>query len=127
MDSLNIEGQELTPEVLFDKQTGIFKISGKSLHEDTPDFFNKVYSWLHAYVKDPNEHTSIDIKIEYFNSSSQKAIHEVFEILNRIDKVGKKITINWHYLESDEDMHESGQDFQDLSGLNFNFISYTLE
>ena len=122
MDPLLIEGQEYTPEVRFDREKGIFDISGRSLHEDTTSFYDRIYDWLQEYINDPNDDTVVNMKITYFNSASHKAIYEMLEFFAELMQMGKKITVNWHYLEDDEDMLEAGEDYQSILKIPFNMI-----
>jgi hypothetical protein len=126
MKPLFIEGKEDTPEINFDKEQGIFDITGRSLPEDIVRFYTPIYDWLQDYINNPNDVTIVNMKIDYFNSASHKAINEILEILTDLLKTGKKITINWHYLEDDDDMHESGLDFEELTGLNFEYRAYSV-
>ena len=125
MNPLIIEGKEDTPSVILDKENNKFEFSGRSLPEDILDFYNPIYDWLQNYVSSPNDKTELDLKIDYFNSASHKAINEILDILSEIQKTGKSIVINWHYMEEDEDMYESGEDFQELTGLSFVYKSYS--
>lgn len=127
MNPLYIEPNEDTPEVSLDKEKGIFDFSGRSLPEDILQFYNPIYDWLRQYVDSPNEVTNVLLKIDYFNSASHKAINEILELFAEILPSGNEVIINWHYLEDDEDMYESGQDFQELTGLKFVFKSYNVE
>lgn len=127
MNPLYIEPNEDTPEVSLDKEKGIFDFSGRSLPEDILQFYNPIYDWLRQYVDSPNEVTNVLLKIDYFNSASHKAINEILELFAEILPSGNEVIINWHYLEDDEDMYESGQDFQELTGLKFVYKSYNVE
>lgn len=124
MQALIIEGQDDTPQVILDKEKNIFELSGKSLPEDVMKFYQPIYDWLKEYVANPNEETVIKLKIDYFNSASHKAINYMLEILSEIKKKEKKIIVKWHYLTEDEDMLETGHDFEDLTGLKFDYIGY---
>lgn len=122
LDALYREPKEDTPKVIFDKQKGIFELTGKSLPENVVDFYQPLYDWLEQYIKEPNEETIIKLQIDYFNSASHKAINQLLEILALIQV--KKVLVRWHYLQEDEDMLESGHDFCDLTGLKFEYISF---
>jgi hypothetical protein len=124
MQPLIIEGQEDTPKVIFDKDNNIFEISGKSLPENVTDFYQPLYDWLEQYVAAPNDQTIISLKIDYFNSASHKAINYILEILATILQESKKVLVKWHYFSDDEDMLESGHDFAELTGLEFEYIHY---
>ena len=99
-------------------------LTGKSLPENVTDFYGPIFDWLEKYVEDPNDETVLEMKIEYFNSASHKAINQVFETLTNIRKSGKNILVKWHFLSDDDDMLEAGKDYADLSGLEFEYIGY---
>lgn len=124
MQALVFNAQDDTPHVILDKENNIFELSGKSLPEDVVKFYQPIYNWLKQYVNNPNDETIVKLKIDYFNSASHKAINYMLEILSDIDKTGKKVSVKWHYLTEDEDMLETGHDFEELTGLHFEYIGY---
>ncbi len=127
MDPLIISATEDTPEIIFNKKDGKFEISGRSLPEDVIEFYTPIYSWLEQYVSDPNEETILKVKIDYFNSASQRAINEIFNILGRINMKGKKINIEWFYFQDDDEMREAGEEYAEITNLTFQYISYDPE
>jgi hypothetical protein len=124
MQPLIIEGKDDTPKVIFDKDSNTFELSGKSLPENVTDFYQPLYDWLEQYAAAPNEETIISLKIDYFNSASHKAINYILEILATIHQKSKKVLVKWYFYSDDEDMLESGHDFAELTGLEFDYISY---
>ena len=46
MEILNLEGTEDTPKIILDKKNGIFEISGRSLPEDSAEFYRPVLEWI---------------------------------------------------------------------------------
>jgi len=54
MEVLSIKGTQETPEVMLDKQSGVFSISGKSLPEDVKEFYNPLIEWIENYSNEPN-------------------------------------------------------------------------
>ncbi len=123
MDPLIISGTEDTPEVIFNKKEGRFQINGRSLPEDVIEFYTPVFSWLEQYVANPNEETKFKVKIDYFNSASQRAINEIFNILTRISLKGKKVLVEWYFYQDDDEMREAGQEYAEITNLNFQYIS----
>ena len=124
MEVLSIKGTQETPEVLFDKQAGIFSISGKSLPEDVKEFYGPLMEWIENYSAEPNPETKLTVKMEYFNTASSKMLLEIFELFKNMHDAGKIITVDWYYQEDDEDMQDAGEDYADIVELPFNFISY---
>ncbi len=123
MDNLVIEGSKQTPKVEFIASTGILEISGRSIPENTFEFFNPVLLWLDEYSKNALDETTINVNLEYFNTSSSKYILEVFKRLKGLINDGKEVFVKWYYEEDDEEMMETGEDYEDVSGLPFEIIA----
>lgn len=66
----------------------------------------------------------MDFRLEYFNTSSAKTFFEIFKRLSYLNKNGHKVTVNWYAEENDEDLIETGEDFEELTSLNFNYLFY---
>ena len=78
--------------------------------------------WIDSYGKEPKGETVVDVKLEYFNTSSSKCILDLFKKLEGISGSKTAVTVNWYFEEDDEDMEEAGQDYQAIIGLPFNII-----
>lgn len=114
-----------TPFIQFDPGTGKFEMKGKSIPENSKVFYTKMFEWLDSYTAQPLSSTTLDIQLDYFNTSSAKCIIDLFKKLESIEKNGKgKVYINWHYNEDDGDMQEAGQDYQSIVKVSFNLISF---
>ncbi len=120
MEIINLEGTEDTPKILLDKENGIFEISGRSLPEDSAEFYQPILDWIATYGEDPNAATLFTFKLEYFNTASSKLILDVLSALEDIDGV----TIDWYFHEDDEDMEEAGEEFSELVEIPFEFKTY---
>lgn len=59
---------------------------------------------------------------EYFNTSSSKCLFDILKRLAQFEQSGMSICVNWFYEEDDEDMRETGEDYEDVLGLSFNYI-----
>lgn len=124
MEKVYIEKTPNTPEVIFDSDNGKFELSGRSIPEDSLDFYEPLMVWATEYVKMPKDHTNLSIKFEYFNTSSSKCILDLLDIFAKIHSSDKQIDINWYYKEYDEDILETGQDFMEVLGVDINLIKY---
>jgi len=120
MDTLHLEGTEDTPRVTLDKKSGTMEISGRSLPEDSTEFFKPVLDWIEVYAKDPNPASVCVFKLEYFNTASSKLILDVLYALEELP--GMRIA--WYFHEEDEDMEEAGQEFAELVEIPFDFKTY---
>ena len=120
MEVVSIEGTDETPNIKLDKASGVFEISGRSLPEDSPEFYNPVLAWISEYQKSPNPTTSFVFKLEYSNTASSKLIQDVMVALEKVS--GVKIV--WYYEADDEDMEQAGREFAELVNIPFEFKTY---
>jgi len=59
--------------------------------------------------------------LEYVNSSSSQLILAIlFKLKELVDK-GHKLSVEWHYMNEDEDIYETGKSYSELSGIEFNY------
>jgi hypothetical protein len=123
MKNLVINGEAKTPTINFDFQNGELLISGRSIPENSVEFYEPVIAWLDEYKTSNGKALKIDIKLEYFNTSSSKCILDLFKKLEELKEVQKDIAIKWFYEEDDEDMEEAGQDFQAIINVPMELIS----
>lgn len=123
METLSIEGTPKTPTIKFDSEQGFLEIKGRSIPENSIEFYKPLVDWLDKYATKPKPATSVNIALEYFNTSSSKCILDVFKKLESIHKSGgSQVTINWHYEEDDEDMLEAGEDYQAIINVPFKMV-----
>jgi len=122
MESISIEGSPKTPTVKFDASEGIIEIKGRSIPENSIEFYKPLVDWLDEYKKDPLPLTKVNIQLEYFNTSSSKCILDVFKKLEAIHKARHDVEVNWYYEEDDEDMLEAGEDYESIIRIPFKMI-----
>lgn len=122
MENLHLEGSAKTPSIHFDATTGKLELKGRSIPENSVEFYKPLNDWIDAYGKEPIAETSVDVKLEYFNTSSSKCILDLFKKLEAISGSKTKVVVNWFFEEDDEDMEEAGQDYQAIISLPFNII-----
>jgi len=120
MKVIKIDATPKTPRVYFDAADGHIEIRGRSIPENSIEFYKPLLDWLEEYGNDPQPKTKAEIQLEYFNTSSSKCILDVFKALEDIHKKGKtELKIHWYYEEDDEDMFEAGEDYQAIVTVPF--------
>ena len=122
MESLLIEGTAKTPNIRFDGNQGLIEIKGRSIPENSIEFYKPLVDWLDNYSQGPKQTTKVNIQLEYFNTSSSKCILDVFKKLESIHKSNHEVVINWYYEEDDEDMLEAGEDYESIIRIPFKMI-----
>jgi hypothetical protein len=122
MEPLSIEGTAKTPSVRFDAEKGILEIKGRSIPENSIEFYKPLVDWLDSYKGNALGKTEVNVQLEYFNTSSSKCILDVFKKLENIHKSKAEVVVNWFYEEDDEDMLEAGEDYESIIHVPFKMI-----
>lgn len=122
MDSILFDGSPKTPTVNFDSEKGLLLLKGRSIPENSIEFYKPLVDWLENYSSAPQPKTVCEIQLEYFNTSSSKCLLDLFKKMEGMSKNGNEIVINWYYEEDDEDMLEAGEDYQSIINVPFKMI-----
>ena len=112
LKALQLKGTKETPEIHLDKESNTFKLSGRSLPEDSFQFYQPILEWMKEYIKDPLPSTELVVQFDYFNSSSIKQLLIFFKLLETIVSQGKEAKIVWNYEEDDDLMEIKGKEFK---------------
>ena len=122
MESLVIVAGQKTPSISFQADNGMLEIKGRSIPENSVEFYRPVFEWLDQYSQSPSNKTHLTIQLEYFNTSSSKCLLDIFRKVEHLHKVsGTEVLVKWFYEEEDEDMKEAGEDYQSLVKIPFSF------
>lgn len=133
MENLHFEPTHNTPFISCDATKNIMTIQGESRPENVRAFYSNVFSWIDTYEKSlfylsslsNHEKTiTLNFKLDYFNSSSLKIFMDIITRLHNISKnvIHVKLIINWFYDDDDDDMLDSGKEFEKMTGVTMNYI-----
>ncbi len=124
MEKLVLDKTEDTPQVIFDVESGEFRIEGRSLPENAVAFYIPLIEWLDDFGNSPVNDMVFIFKLDYFNTASAKQITKLMLTLQGLsDK--KSIKIKWHYFIDDIDIKSSGARFAKLIKADIELVSYT--
>ena len=123
MNTLYIKETEDTPLIHFDPNSGIFKIEGNSIPENTYMFYDPVLEWLDKYIENPRHTTEFNFQMKMLNSSSSKLF---FDIINKIDALNEntnsEVKVTWLYSIYDDEIREIGIDYRDSMNVPFEIV-----
>ena len=131
MEVIDIKATDHTPKVILDHNNNILEISGDSRPENAGKFYAPIIKWLDDYNKyiywRKEQGTSVEsitftFNLEYFNSTSAKFLLDVFQQLKEFNKETELFKVKWHYDEKDTDMKESGEEFELMVEMKFEYI-----
>ena len=121
MKRIELAASNNTPHIILDADSQSILIEGKSFPEDSKEFYRPVIEWMDEFkASDPKE-VNISFNLFYLSSSSIISVKQFLMKVVDIGSSGAKTTIVWAYDEDDDDIKKTGEDYQRLTKLNFEF------
>jgi SiaC family regulatory phosphoprotein len=112
--SYNVAGTGSTPQVAYSTSSGLCSLIGVSTPVDSMDFYRPIIEWVMDNQSDIQEGTQFEFQLNYFNSSSMKALLWLIQQISELIQSGKDWKLVWVVLEEDEFMQEGGEAIQSL-------------
>lgn len=109
----------------FNGDTGKFIISGVSNPENASEFYAPVLAWMDDYTPASGQAVALEIKMDYFGTSSTKWILQIMKRFEAMAAKGADVRIKWYYYDDDEDLMEAGQQFSELVKIPFELIAFS--
>ncbi len=122
MERIIRDASERTPFVDFDYPSGQLVMKGESYPENAAAFFGPLIASLGTFLDtlETTQEVKVDLEMAYFNSSTAKAIMNMFQMLEAAAKRGCNIAITWRYHADDDTMAEFGAEFaEDFKAAQF--------
>ncbi|MFK8039389.1 MAG: DUF1987 domain-containing protein [Crocinitomicaceae bacterium] len=124
--NLQIEVTNETPRIDFNIETGILEISGVSISHQSDLFFQPINEWIANYIEIAKPVTQLIIKLDFFNISSSKHLLDILYKLKSLQNKGLIVAVEWHYINTEDDMLELGQDYEMMVRLPFKYVGHKL-
>ncbi|MEO8590538.1 MAG: DUF1987 domain-containing protein [Flavobacteriales bacterium] len=118
----HIDRTETSPQIDMDLDQGVLDFIGRSLPHNSEQFYSRVYRWIEEYLQEPKVETVVNMKLDYLDTSSSKHLYNIFQKLDAVSERGQHVQVNWHFETGDDEMAETGKDYQSLFKLDFAFI-----
>jgi len=112
METIDKQATNSTPAICFDPDTHILRISGESYPENSFDFYAPVIVWLKVNLPELAEFT-LDISVNYMNSSSTKCILDIMDIMETAYNRGVITRIIWRYDHDNPRSYDMAEDFSE--------------
>ena len=92
-----IEATEKTPQVDFNYLTGELILAGKSIPENTTEFYTPLFSWIEQYIQAARRTTNLRLNLEYFNTASSIWLAKIVKCLSKIDAPESILLIHLYF------------------------------
>lgn len=123
--ALHYIATKTTPEVIFNPSTGVFRISGRSMPEDSRKFYQPMVEWVKNFAKAGDVEITVEFDLEYFSSSTSVFLLYIMKLFNEMNTNGlSDVALVWKYRIGDEELLEAGREYAEIIGSSFLIHKY---
>lgn len=115
---LDLPATELTPLVRYDSSSGVLLLEGESYPENVATFYGPIMQWVRQAISE-NAPLKVVFSLDYLNTSSTKALLDLFYELDAYFQKGGATEITWRYRQGVEVMKEAGAELGEDLHLPF--------
>lgn len=119
MNELNIAGTQSTPSVVSDRSSGRLAIAGDSYPENSFELFGPVIQWVEDFLSAAPGPLALELRLLYLNTSSVRAMMDIFDLLEEAHRSGKAVSVLWHYDPRNERVRELAEEFAEDCSFPF--------
>lgn len=113
MKSLSIKGSQSTPTIECNADSGIMSMRGDSYPENSFEFFAEVITWVEQFIEQSSLALRLELNLIYMNTSSVKAMMDIFDMLEATFSKGRQVSVCWGYDPDNERVVELAEEFKE--------------
>jgi hypothetical protein len=122
MNDFSIPGSQSTPAITADWEKGILSMQGDSYPENSFEMFGRWIDWVEAYLGEGDRLLQLELRLLYLNTSSVKAMMDIFDLLESAHRRGRKVAVHWYYDHRNERVAQLAEEFKEDFTFSFNII-----
>ena len=121
--NLTLEATQFSPSVSADWEQGCLRMSGESYPENTYEFFAQIVGWTERFLGDTARPLTLELQLSYLNTSSIRAMIDIFDLLQDASAEGKNVHVLWLYDSRNPRASELGEEFKEDYTFPFDIVA----
>lgn len=113
MDNLVITQSSSSPAISADWSTGVISMKGDSYPENSFELFQPLIDWVEAFLAQADRPLQLDLELVYLNSSSIRAMMDIFDQMEVAQKNGQSVNARWTYEAANERVGQLAEEFRE--------------
>lgn len=118
-NNITISGSQSTPSIDGDWALGVLRMQGDSYPENSFEFFGPIIDWLERLLKESQTPLQLELRLVYMNTSSVKAMMDIFDLLEETHQQGRQVSVNWYYDPRNERVMSLADEFKEDCSFPF--------
>ena len=113
MNDIELAQTSSTPLVRTNSKEGRLDMAGDSYPENPFEFFQPIIDWVDSYLADDSRPLACDLSLIYLNTSSIRAMMDIFDRLEEAHQGGREVSVLWTYDPENERVGELAEEFRE--------------
>ncbi|HWG84511.1 MAG TPA: biofilm regulation phosphoprotein SiaC [Deinococcales bacterium] len=122
MKDLALIATASTPSVHTSREEGVLEMRGDSYPENTFEFYAPVVAWITDYLRQSDGPLRLRLHLLYLNTSSVKAMMDIFDLLEDAHGSGRPVEVRWYYDGENERIAELAGEFREDCTFPFEIV-----
>jgi len=122
MTDYTIVATQSTPYIAAVREAGTVEMRGDSYPENTFEFFTPLVEWINAYLKESEAPLRFNLHLLYLNTSSVKAMMDIFDLLEEVHGKGREVSVYWYYDTENARIADLAEEFKEDCTFTFEIV-----
>jgi hypothetical protein len=122
MNDITIPATQSSPAVATRCDDGVLEMRGDSYPENSFDFFAPILQWIQEYLAASDKPLRLELHLLYLNTSSVKAMMDLFDLLEEAHGSGREVAVCWYYERENERIAELAEEFKEDCTFPFEIV-----
>jgi len=88
------------------------------------ELFGEIIQWVEDYLAQSADPLRLELQLLYLNTSSIKAMMDIFDLLEDAHVKGRAVSVKWHYDKRNERLAELAEEFKEDCTFSFLIASH---
>ncbi|WP_028578529.1 biofilm regulation phosphoprotein SiaC [Desulfomicrobium escambiense] len=119
MNDIDLAQTPSTPLVRTSVQDGRLTMAGDSYPENPFEFFQPIIDWIDGFLAKDSGPLACDLALIYLNTSSIRAMMDIFDRLEEAHQGGRQVSVHWSYDPENERVGELAEEFKEDCSFPF--------
>ena len=122
MTDLNLKSTQSTPSIYAVAGVGKLEMRGDSNPENSFEFFKPIVGWMENFLNSESTPFALELHLLYLNTSSVKAVMDIFDLLEEAHADGREVSVQWFYDQENSRIVELAEEFKEDCFFPFEII-----
>lgn len=123
MPIIAVDATTSTPRVLFDPERSLLELSGESYPENALAFYQPLLDAVAETLRTAGVALTINLRLRYLNTSSVRAMMELFDLAEDSYRNGAPIRAIWYHDQDDDRSQEIAEEFREELTFPFEIVA----